>query len=213
MEGCINFMSLSALKEQIQEVSKIAASVPEEFRQKCFELLMTHVLSSSGNGPLPALPPHLVGSGMPFVLPPAALNYSGVPPMSSLLVAFVKKIGLTNEQFQRVVGYLHGNVVFYREPEAGKAAQTQIDWALLLALKHAIIDGHFVVDGEEVRLTCQEKGVYDRRNFYANFKRSAEYFRAPPEPGSKPQPLSSKGIAALGQLVKQLALHPETIRA
>lgn len=206
-------MPLSDLKEQIQEVSRIAASMPEEFRQKCFELLMTHVLASASGGPAPALPPTFLGSGIPFTLPPAALNYSGVPPMSSLLVAFVKKNGLTNEQFSRVVGYLHGTVVFYREPDVGKAAQSQIEWALLLALKHAIVDGHFIVDGEEVRLICQEKGVYDRRNFYANFKRSAEFFRAPPEPGSKPQPLSSKGIAVLGQLVKRLALHPETIRA
>lgn len=213
----INFtMSLTALKEQIQEVSKIAASMPEEFRQKCFELLMTHVLNSSG-APLPPLP-HLLGSAIPFTaVPPAPLSpigYSGAPPMTALLTAFVKKIGLTQEQFGRVLGYVHGNVVFYREPEAGKNnAQSQIDWALLLALKNAITQGHFIVDGEEVRLVCQEKGIFERRNFYPNFRKHADYFRSPPEHGGKPQPLSSKGIAALGQLVKRLAFHPGLSRA
>ena len=208
-------MSLTALKEQIQEVSKIAASVPEEFRQKCFELLMTHVLTSSG-APLPPLP-HMLSSTVPFAAVPTAplspIGYSGAPPMTALLTAFVKKIGLTQEQFGRVLGYVHGNVVFYREPEGAKNSQSQIDWALLLALKNAITQGNFIVDGEEVRLICQEKGIYDRRNFYPNFRKHADYFRSPPEPGGKPQPLSSKGIAALGHLVKRQAFHPEISRA
>lgn len=205
-------MKLDSIREQVQEVSRIAASVPEEFRQKCFELLMTHVLSTSG-APLPPLP-HVLGAAIPFTaMPPAPLSplgYSGAPPMTALLTAFVKKIGLTQEQFGRVVGYVHGNVVFYREPEIGKPAQSQIEWALLLALRNAISQGHFIVDGEGVRLVCQEKGIYDRRNFYPNFRKHADFFRTPPEAGGKPQPLSSKGIASLGQLVRRLALHPET---
>lgn len=208
-------MKLDSIREQVQEVSKIAASVPEEFRQKCFELLMTHVLTSSG-APLPPLP-HVLGSAIPFTaVPPAslsALGYTGTPPMTALLTAFVKKIGLSQEQFGRVLGYVHGNVVIYREPAGAKNAQSQIEWALLLALKNAITQGNFIVDGEEVRLVCQEKGIFDRRNFYPNFRKHADYFRSPPEAGGRPQPLSSRGIAALGHLVKRLAFHPELNRS
>jgi len=195
-------MQLDELKVQIKEISAIAAAVPEEFRQKCFELLMTHLLGG-GSGTPPTLPIP-VGSGVPFSLP-ASLGYSGPPPMTSLLHAFINKIGLASEQFNRVVGYMHGNVIFYREPDTAKAAQAQIDWALLLALKNAITRGSFLVDPEEVRLACQEKGVFERRTFYTNFRKHAVYFRSPPEPAGKPQPLSNKGIAALGDLVRQLA--------
>jgi hypothetical protein len=133
------------------------------------------------------------------------VGYSGGPPMTAMLSAFMKKAGMNAEQFARVVGYLGGNVVFFREPLEGRAAQAQVEWTLLLALRNAIIKGSFLVDAEEVRLVCQEKGVFDRRSFFTNFRRYAPYFRSPPEPGGRPQPLSSKGIAALGELVKEMA--------
>jgi hypothetical protein len=125
--------------------------------------------------------------------------------MTAMLSAFVKKSGLSSEQFSRVVGYLHGSVVFFREPATTSPAQAQIEWSLLLALRNAIVKGSFLVDAEEVRLVCQEKGVFDRRSFFTNFRRFAAYYRTSPEPGAKPQPLSSKGIAALGTLIKELA--------
>ena len=198
----LSSMQLEGIKEQIKEISAIAAAVPEEFRQKCFELLMSHLLG----GPAPTvgpIPPAAWGQNLPPVL--ARPGYSGAPPMTALLAAFVKKIGLSQDQFGRVVGYEHGNVVFYREPVTDKPAQSQIEWALLLALKNAIVKGAFSVDAEEVRLVCQEKGVFDRRNFYTVFRRYGDYFRNAPEPTGRPQPLSSKGLTALGALIKTLA--------
>ena len=214
-----NTSDLDSIKEQVKEISRIASAVPEEFRQKCFELLMTHLLSGgstmSSPVPAPASAPVSVPVSMPLPVassPPAYSmpvsmggGYSGGPPMTAMLSAFVKKAGMSIEQFSRVVGYLAGNVVFFREPAAARAGQAQIEWALLLALRNAIVKGSFLVDAEEVRLVCQEKGVFDRRSFFTNFRRFAHYFRASPEPGGKPQPLSSKGIAALGLLVRDLS--------
>lgn len=195
----------NSIKDQVREISRIAATVPEEFRLKCFELLMTHLLKG---GP----PPVMTGVHAPLAPAPAAplpvtvaTNYAGAPPMSALVSAFVRKIGLTNEQFWQVVGYVHGNVIFLREPSGESGAQAQIQWALLVGLRNAINKGSFLVDPEEVRIVCQEKGVFDRRTFYTTFRRHGELFRTAPEPGCKPQPLSSKGIAALGDLVRDLA--------
>lgn len=198
-------MQLETLKEQIKEISAIAANVPEEFRQKCFELLMTHLLTGQSGTPV-QLPPGIWGSNPPVqVQQIAQLGYSGPPPMTSMLSAFMKKIGLSQDQFARVVGYAHGKVIFYREPDSEKASLAQIEWALLLALKNAINKGAFSVDGEEVRLVCQEKGVFDRRNFYTVFRRYGDYFRSPPEPAGRAQMLSAKGLNALGALLKSLA--------
>jgi hypothetical protein len=207
-----NPTELDTLKEQVREISSIASAVPEEFRQKCFELLMTHLLSG-GKAPAPqalagAMPGVVAVAAPPPTFPvPVATGsgYSGGPPMTAMLSAFVKKSGLSLEQFGRVVGYLHGSVVFFREPATSSAAEAQVAWSLLLALRNAIVKGSFLVDAEEVRLVCQEKGVFDRRGFYTNFRRCAAYYRASPEPGGKPQPLSSKGIAALGTLLEGLA--------
>lgn len=198
--------NFDSIKDQVREISRISAAVPEEFRLKCFELLMTHLLKG---GPPPAAAPGPLAPPMPVLaapLPvPVATNYASAPPMSALVSAFVRKIGLTNEQFWQVVGYVHGNVIFLREPSGESGAQAQIHWALLVALRNAINKGTFLVDPEEVRIVCQEKGVYDRRTFYTTFRRHGEFFRTAPEPGGKPQPLSSKGIAAVGDLVRDLA--------
>ncbi len=196
-------MKFDELKEQIREISAIAAVVPEEFRPKCFELLMAHLLG--GQGVAPGVVPPATWSPNP----PTASSRprpTGAPPMTALLAAFVKKIGISQDEFGQVVGYAQGNVLFLREPASEKSAQAQIEWALLLALKNAVEKGVFSVDAEEVRLVCQEKGVFDRRNFYTIFRRSAEYFRNAPEPAGRAQPLSSKGLAALGALIKSLAV-------
>ena len=197
-------MNLEPLRERIKKISEIASSVPEEFRQKCFELLMINLLGGAAGAAVPSVAA-MAGPALPFPAP-ASLGFTGQAPMTALLSTFIKKAGLTSEQFGQVVGYLHGQIVFFREPKVVRAYQAQIEWSLLLALKNAILKGAFLVDAEEVRLTCQEKGAHDRRNFYTNFRRSAEYFRAPPEPGGRAQPLSIKGINALGTLVAQLAL-------
>ncbi len=202
---------IDSLKSRIREISNIAVSMPPEFRQKCFELLMTHLLSG-GTSPAPlapGAPAPLSGSAPPMPMPvPFNLGYTGGPPMTALLSAFVKKIGLTTEQFGRVIGYMHGKVIFFHEPETAKGAQAQIEWAYLLALKNAIVKGSFSVDAEEVRIVCQEKGIFDRRNFYTNFRHYADSFRNPPEPAGRPQPLSSRGIVALGALIRELADGP-----
>lgn len=201
-------MQLESLKQQVNEIAAIAATVPEAYRTKCFELLMTRLLGGPAGmalGVLGAMP----GVPQPFVGERSNAFPGEVEPLSALLVAFLKKIALTTAQFHRVVAYgRNESIRFLREPERARTAQVQVQWALLLALKHAMVKGVFVVDPEEVRVVCQEKGVFDRRTFTANFRRCADYFRAAPESGGKPHPLSSKGIAALGVLVKSLAEQP-----
>jgi len=41
-------MDYAQLKDSIKEIAEIAASVPEQFRDKCFELLLTNLLSDGG---------------------------------------------------------------------------------------------------------------------------------------------------------------------
>jgi hypothetical protein len=37
-------MDYAQLKDSVKEIAEIAASVPEQFRDKCFELLLTNLL-------------------------------------------------------------------------------------------------------------------------------------------------------------------------
>lgn len=82
-----------------------------------------------------------------------------------------------------------------------------MEWALLLALKSAILKDSLSTDPEDVRSVCQDKGYYDKANFAGVFKapRNAKLFRKALVKQGPPEPLSSEGQDALGELVKRLA--------
>lgn len=201
-------MDYERVKGEISEIASIAASVPEQFREKTFEVLLTSLLdeakpqqrdgpqdgeaeSSGGDGP---------GSG-------SAGSPGGGVPMPSQVKVFMGRTGITQDELASVVMYEDEQVHFLREPRHTKVATGQIEWALLLAMKNAIENNKFEVDAESVRSVCQDRGYYDKSNFATNFKtkKNAALFKSPPEPQGDSQPLSPDGQEQLGRLVKRLA--------
>jgi len=51
-------MIYEKLKEEIKEIGKISATVPEAFRNKCFEVLLNHLLSGQSGEANPPAPPN-----------------------------------------------------------------------------------------------------------------------------------------------------------
>lgn len=119
----------------------------------------------------------------------------------------MQRTGVTDDELERVLMVEDGEVHFVREPSHGIVAKGQIEWALLLALKQAILENEFSADPEDVRSICQDKGYYDKKNFATNFKKAttASYFKNPLEPQGARQTLTPEGQTALGQLVKRLS--------
>jgi hypothetical protein len=119
----------------------------------------------------------------------------------------MQKTGVTEQNLRTILTIEDDEVHFLKEPTAEKVAQGQIQWSLLLALKSAFSNNTFAVDPETVRSVCQDKGYYDTGNFAANFKKdaNARLFKRTLEPQGEQQSLSSEGVEALGNLVKQLA--------
>ena len=198
-------MNYDKLKDEIQEIAAIAGSVPEPFRQQCFQLLLTKLLESGK-------PPHSLKAQQEKQDEREAPSKGGGDkvgkiPMPAQLRVFMQKTTVTEEQLRAVLTVEDDEVHFLKEPTPGKIAKGQTQWALLLALKNAITSNTFSVDPEAVRSICQEKGFYDKANFAKNFKQeaTAKLFKKPLEPQGDPQALSSDGLTALGQLVKTLA--------
>lgn len=194
-------MDYQKLKEEIKEIAAIAAEVPEPFKQKCFELLLTNLIGGEPRAPeekrkvdQPQLPADSTGDG-------------GTLPKPSQIRVFMTKTGVTEDLLKKVVMFEDSEIHFIREPSPSKVAQGQIEWALLLALKNAFEKNEFTVDPEAVRSVCQEKGFYDAANFAKNFKipKNAELFRSALEPQGEAQPLSNDGHAALARVIKSLA--------
>jgi len=50
-------MEYEELKDEITAIAEIAAGVPEAFRERCFDLLLTHLLQSQKPTPPPKAEP------------------------------------------------------------------------------------------------------------------------------------------------------------
>lgn len=187
------------MKDELKEIVELANSVPERFRDKCFEMLLGYVLRSTGHGKKDAAVVDQEGEeGAP------SLDDSHIP---AKVKVFSRKYGIPVELLGEVVMMEDGELYFVKEPKGVSIAAGQIQWALLLALRSALLGGEFEVDPEDVRSICKAKGFYDRANFATYFKRkkTATLFKGRLEPQGEPQKLSDEGMDDLAVLIKTLA--------
>lgn len=192
-------MEYDELKEEIKEIGKIAESVPEAFKEKCFEILLNHLLSEQTSAAAPPPPP----AGSNDNPPPKPGNIA----LPSHVKAFMRRKDVSQEQIEALVMIEDDEFHFIKEPEHGQAAKGQMDWALLIALKNGIQNNTLKADPEEIRSMVQEKGFYDSPNFAKNFKKekNAALFKGPLERQGVAQALSLDGETALAELIKELS--------
>lgn len=193
-------MNYENLKTEISEISEIANSVPEAFKEKCFEILLQYHLSQNySTNTNPAQPDKIQ---TPEIKPPESTRL----PIPSVVRVFIRKTNVTEDELNSVLMYEDGKVFFIKEPKTNVVGQGQIEWALLLALKNAYEKNEFIVDPEDVRSICKEKGFYDAANFSKNFKAQSNetLFKNLLVPQGEPQQLSDEGQIALGQLIKKM---------
>ena len=189
-------MSYEKLKKEIKEISGIAASVPEAFREKCFEMLLNHILSVEVGKPSP--PTDKKDKDKSKDTPSME-----VPPH---VRAFMRRRDISQEQIDSLLMLDGEELHFLKEPSHSQASRGQNEWALLLALKNGILKNSLKADPEDVRSLVQEKGFYNAGNFSTNFKKAkyAAYFQEALERQGSAQALSQDGEKALAELIRSL---------
>jgi len=209
-------MSHEQLKEEIKQIAEISASVPEQFREKCFELLLSNLINKqehpkkeSASQGASGTEKHEVDEEQKPPVPPSKGDRSTLP-ITAQLRLLMRKTSVTKEEIERILMYDgkdDGSVHFVKEPHDVKLAAGQIEWALLLALRNAVLKDSLSVDPEDVRSVCQEKGFYDSPNFASIFKRVnyAKLFKGPMVSQGEAQQLTNDGQDTLGKLIKHLA--------
>lgn len=137
----------------------------------------------------------------------SSLETSGRVPLKTQVRLLMRRAGVTREDLEKVLLCEDSEAHFIKEPHGVGVAVGQIEWALLLALKNAVLNDSLTTDPEEVRSICQEKGYYDGPNFASIFKRrqNAKLFKSALVPQGVAQPLTLEGQDALGRLIKRLA--------
>jgi hypothetical protein len=203
------------LKEEIKSIAEISESVPESFKEKCFEILMKHLLDETekvniaqnslgstvtGNSNEESQTENMNSSD-------ESNSNNGVKSeiqISAQLRVFMRKTDITIDEIGEILHYDNGAIYFVLEPKDKIVSKGQIKWALLLALKNGIISKDFNVDPEDLRSICQDKGYYDVKNFSRYLKNNSSYFKNPIIPQGEAQSLSDEGMTALAKLIKEL---------
>jgi hypothetical protein len=150
-------------EKQLKEIVKLSESVPEEYRQKCFELLLGHTLQSySPRTPVkkPApdeIPQESTSLGEQFVLPID-------------VKAFLSQYGLDESLLWRFFLIEGSEIRHIYKLKATKKTKAQIQHALMMSLESAITTGQFEVGIEDLRARCKDQKCYDSSNFMKTIK-------------------------------------------
>ena len=179
---------------ELDDIVKVVEGLPERYRDKAFELLLSEALGHTRGKK--ELDRAAKTDGTP--------DRSTLPTLPGKVRAFMQRFDFTEDDLKKLVLIEDGEVHFIREPAEAVKAVGQIRWALLLALKSAVLGQDFTVDPEDVRSVCIAKDMYDRGNFASTFKRYKDLFTKLPEPQGDPVGLSGKGQTELGNVVKAL---------
>jgi hypothetical protein len=184
----------SITEEDLKKIVELANTVPEEYRQKCFELLLTRSLHGTPlSTPLvppstPPTPPTSLPLDKPFILP------------------IDVKAFLSQYKIDETVLWRH----FHTEGDqirpiyhikAHKKARAQIEHALMMALESALTTGKFQVIPDALRQRCEEMKCYDT-NYSRNLKKNSKIFKA--VGNDELLTLSPDGKSELAELLESL---------
>ena len=185
--------------EELQKIVELAKTVPEEFRQKCFELLLGHALNTRQSTPQ-TTPSATATNALPSSATPTQTQKPFIMPID--VKAFLSQYGL-DESILWKFFLLDGNEIrSIYQLQVTKKARAQIQHALMMTLENAITTGQFQVVIENLRSRCDEQKCYDATNFTKNIKDNASLFKS--IANDQPLLLSPDGKSELAELLEQL---------
>jgi hypothetical protein len=183
----------SITPEKLKEITALAESVPEAFKLKCFELLLTHFLAGDQPPKEKKLQPkedeqERGSSKTDFILP---IDVKAFLNQYSLEESILQKLFLIEGSEIRPVYKLNIH----------KKAKAQMSHALLLALENALSSGEFKFAVDALRQRCIEQKCYDKPNFMAVLDRNKNLYKS--YDPKKDIHLSTDGKAELADVFEQ----------
>lgn len=184
-------------EERLQEIVKLAESVPETFQEKCFEILLASALGlGSRNVPSPV--PDKLGV-QDQVASPKKEEF--ILPID--VKAFLTQYGLAETDVWKYFLAEGEEIRPIYQLTSTKTVEAQTQHALMMALETAIRTGEFTVNIENLRTRCQDRKAYDMPNFKANIKSREHLFKEVDD--VEILTLSPDGKSELADLLEALA--------
>ena len=158
-------MTIDELESKIKAFVEIAEKLPERYREKCFEVMLTNYLSTL----MTAKRPEIV------VTPPSTPTTK--PNIQIDVKAFLQQYNVLEDSIQKLFLVEGENIRSIYSLKTTKKSDAQMQVAFLIAFEHALKSGKFEFSMEEVRQKCKELLVYDVSNFTAHFKNNTKFFK------------------------------------
>ena len=180
------------VKEKIEEITKICEKVPQEYRAKCFELLIQSLLNENKVSTSQTQSEQVAKQDTvkkPFIKPVQVR-------------AFMSQYEVGEEAIDKIFLLEDENVVPTYTIKAKKASKSQLEVTLLKALENALKGNDFKFSKEDVRTLCDQHKCYDQPNFSANLKKSTNLFNSLEDPESIS--LSPEGKQALADIILEI---------
>ncbi|MDA8001290.1 MAG: hypothetical protein MPL62_08375 [Alphaproteobacteria bacterium] len=153
------------LEEEIKEAARLAETAPEQYRIKAFEILLNLACSTRATA----------SSELPSQDTQVSNGYR--LPVSVLAFMAQFKIPESNINHYFIITGLDEIAPRYTIQNKS-AARSQIQFACMFALEHALHDGSFEFSFEKVKDACRDNHCLDERNFLTNFKRKSKLFKS-----------------------------------
>ena len=152
--------------KEIKEIVELVKMCPQNLQEKCFEILLSHVLSQKEDR-------YATPAAKGVAVDQPTDNTQETPPeVKKRINAFSGQHQLSEAEVYKVFSVDEtGNVnIEVTDLKSKKIAQQQRRLALLIGVKHQFTDGSFSVPKDELREACVTYSAYDAANFVQNLK-------------------------------------------
>ena len=184
-------MELNGIREAIKEILELVASVPEEYRMKTYEILLTQYLIGEEIARSSVDHVDLVGE------PVEGEEY--IAPID--VRAFLTQYGIDESILRNLFLIDKSGIRSIYKISTTVKSQAQIQVACLTALENALTSGRFCFSVEDVRQRLRDFKSYDKINFSTNFKNNEGLFK---KLGEDEVELSSEGKSELADIIVEI---------
>lgn len=177
--------------EQLKEISNLSESVPEPFRLKCFELLLSDYLSKETN--------FSEKDTKEDVHKKTSEHKVFIIPID--VKAFLNQYTIDESILKKLFFIENNEICPIYELSIHKKAKAQMAHALIMSLENALLSGEFKFSVAALRQRCNDRKCFDTANFQAILKKNKNLFKSlNPE---KDVYLSADGKAELADVLEE----------
>lgn len=182
-------------KEELVLIVDLANSVPDKYQEKCFGILLSHYLVSTETSNKTKNPIQTQEK-----TEKKESNKSRIIPID--VKAFLTQYGLSEDILWKFFIIENEEIRPIYKLKTSIKAEAVNQYALMMSLQNAIVNGIFSVRIEDLKAYCLEQKCYDPTNFTKQYKRRKSYYRNVDSVDTLV--LSPEGKTALADLLEEL---------